>query len=792
MPARVLIVDDSATQLEALRALLEDAGFTVTACGSGEAALTHVLAHGADLVLSDILMPGMSGYELCRAVKTQLAEPPPVVLLTTLTDPRDIVRGLESGADNYITKPYEPEQLLGRIHDVLENRELRRRETPQGGVVIRFLGDTFRIQSSREQILDLLLSSFEELIRTNDALQQSKRALADAHERELKREQVARGEAEATARRMELLAGASAALSSSFDEVAAIREVADLLVPELADLCLIDLYGGDDDSRRVVAAHEQDTTATFLEQMLLDSAHVPWREWTQGETMTHFDPIPEGFLDSFGSGPKLQSSLRRLAIQSALLLPLTARNRRIGTLVLITTGSRPAFTAAHRSLAAEVAGRVSLAIDNLRLFQLAERDRAAAERAARRIAGLQAVTAALSEALTRDDVISVIIEQGTAVSGAAVGKLLLTSEDGATLTHAGSRGRSSDEAGGATSIALDEALPVTTAVRTRTPVFIGSRAQLRQAYPALAEGRDALQQQAWAAVPLALKGTTIGVLSLGFAEPHSFLEEERAFLVALARQGAQALDRARLFDSEKVARGEAEAATRLRDEVLAIVSHDLRNPLGIIFTGTSLLLDVDLSESQKEQQLRIVKRAAERMNRLISDLLDVSRFESGTVTLETEPIAAHDLLLEIHELFQPLAREKELDFEVVADCSTALIDADRERLIQVFSNLIGNAIKFTPEKGRVRIQATDDDSCVAFAVVDTGPGIADVDLPRIFDRFWQAQQSAQAGAGLGLAIAQAIVMAHGGRIWAESEAGAGSTFRFTLPKAGREAPRGGD
>jgi signal transduction histidine kinase/DNA-binding response OmpR family regulator len=786
MAHRIVVAEDSATQLEALRTLLEAAGFDVAAHAVAEEALAWTREHGADLVISDIVMPGMSGYELCRAIKTQVREPPPVVLLTTLADARDIVRGLEAGADNYITKPYDPDHLVRRIHQVIENRLARQSAAADGSVSIRFLGETFRIDADREQILGVLLSSFEELIRTNNALEESKQALADAHARELAREQVAREAAESTARRMELLAGASAALSSSFDEHEAIREVARLAVPALGDVCVIDAATGPaEDGRLVAVAHEQATTAVLLEQLFTTTdSDSPWRGMTRGAEATVLEPLPDRFFEILAPDPEAREPLRRVGLRAGLIVPLTARERRLGALALFTTGEHRSFSAEQRGLATELAGRISLAIENRRLFRRAERDRNAAERVARRIAGLQAVTAALSEALTTEDVVGVIVQQGTAVSGAEAGIVMLRADDDSVLELAGEEGWTRGALPQTWArVPLDEPLGLTDAVLQRAPVFVASPAELHERFPRLAVQLDHDRHHAWAAVPLLLKGEAIGVLAFGFAEAREFGEEDRSFLVSLARQAAQALDRARLFDSEKDARSEAEAATRLRDDVLAIVSHDLRNPLGIIFTGTSLLLDLDLGPEKEEEQLRIVRRAAQRMDRLISDLLDVSRFESGTVTLETEPIPADELLREAHDLFLPLAREKNLDFSLVPSAPLPAVQADRERVLQVFSNLIGNAIKFTPADGSVRLHAELHDGAVRFIVDDDGEGIAAEDLPRIFDRFWQARKSAAAGAGLGLAIVKAIVTAHGGTIHAESQGGRGSTFSFTLPQS---------
>ncbi|MGH7505116.1 MAG: hybrid sensor histidine kinase/response regulator, partial [Longimicrobiales bacterium] len=222
MASPILVVDDSPTQLEALRSLIADAGLEVQTAGSGEEAFEAARTRRPELVLSDVVMPGMSGFDLCRAIKEAMGEDAPaVVLLTSLADPRDIVRGLEAGADNYITKPYEPAHLIQRVRWVLENRALRREGQRVGGLRMRFMGEEFTLQAAPEQMLEMLLGSFEELAHTNRALQASQKALADAAQRELEHEQRAREEAEHTAHTMEQLARAAEAATRARDEVLA-------------------------------------------------------------------------------------------------------------------------------------------------------------------------------------------------------------------------------------------------------------------------------------------------------------------------------------------------------------------------------------------------------------------------------------------------------------------------------------------------------------------------------------------------------------------------------------------
>jgi len=179
---RILIVEDSPTQAEQLRWILTSADYQADKAPDGETALVALQDRDFALVISDILMPGMSGYELCRAIKSDEANADvPVILLTSLSDPLDIIRGLESGADNFVTKPYSPDHLLGRIEGVLESARLRRDGGPRNGVEILFLGERFVIDSDKQRVLDLLVSTFEDAVRKNQELQASQSALKAAN-----------------------------------------------------------------------------------------------------------------------------------------------------------------------------------------------------------------------------------------------------------------------------------------------------------------------------------------------------------------------------------------------------------------------------------------------------------------------------------------------------------------------------------------------------------------------------------------------------------------------------------
>jgi signal transduction histidine kinase len=229
---------------------------------------------------------------------------------------------------------------------------------------------------------------------------------------------------------------------------------------------------------------------------------------------------------------------------------------------------------------------------------------------------------------------------------------------------------------------------------------------------------------------------------------------------------------------------EAEQAARTRDEVLAMVAHDLRNPLNVVLSSGSFLLDtLDGLEPRAREQLELIQRAVTQMNRLTQDLLEVAGMEAGNISVEPRAEPAERLLRSACTTMQRVASARRIELACDIGSDLPLVCADRDRIDQVLGNLIGNAVRFTPRGGRVRLAAERDGAQVRFSVADTGRGIDPADLPHVFDRFWQAQRSRDGGAGLGLAIARGIVAAHGGEMWVESEPGSGSTFYFTLPTA---------
>jgi signal transduction histidine kinase/DNA-binding response OmpR family regulator len=575
--SRVLVVEDSRTQAAALGALLEEHGYSVTIARSGEEALDLVPQQTFDVVISDVVMPGIDGFELCRRLKEQAAPRVlPVMLLTGQTDPIDIVRGLQAGADNYATKPYDPGELLDRLQRTLSDAGQRRPAREAGaGVEMSFRGQTFVVSSDKETILDLLTSSLEDLARTRLG------------------EQEARAAAEVAARRSRFLAEAGAELLASLDPDETLRVAAAACVPDLADVCVLFVDEGSGRIRCVGHAAGAKAEAALAE-LRVGAAAMP-------------APPPGGLVITGDRarlqevcGPAVAAALQRMDVRSVIVVPLARTGQAAGVLLLADGGARR-LEPADLPLALDVGRRVGLALENAHLYRAA---------------------------------------------------------------------------------------------------------------------RD---------------------------------------------------------------------ATRARDELLGIIAHDLRTPLNNVGMAASVLRGLAATTDGEGQRfLDVITRAARRADALIGDLLDVTRIDAGRLEVETGPEDPRALVTDAVEEMAAAALAKNVTLQSrIEEPLPAAVMADRRRVLQVFANLLGNAVKFTPAAGTITVEAQARDGSVVFTVADTGPGLRPEHLPHVFDRFWQARETARFGTGLGLAIVKGIVEAHGGQVGVESAAGQGSRFHFALPVAER-------
>lgn len=311
-------------------------------------------------------------------------------------------------------------------------------------------------------------------------------------------------------------------------------------------------------------------------------------------------------------------------------------------------------------------------------------------------------------------------------------------------------------------------------IERMTPEIIASWAQSDEHLRVLQE----MEPRSVIVVPLLARGKVLGVLEVvSSTRLRTYGHDDLRLMEEVAYRAALAIDNARLYRV-------AERAIRARDEVLGVVAHDLRNPLGNILMQVALLRRPQGEpERRSRKPADAIGRAADRMDRLIQDLLDITRMEAGRLAIERTRVHAGTMLSEFVEAQKPLALSKSLELRLDLASDLGEVCADRDRLLQVLENLVGNAVKFTKAGGCLTVGAAPRSGEIIFWVTDTGAGVARDDLPHLFDRFWQARKAGKHGVGLGLPIVKGVIEAHGGRVWVESQVGKGSTFFFTLPLA---------
>jgi signal transduction histidine kinase len=406
-----------------------------------------------------------------------------------------------------------------------------------------------------------------------------------------------------------------------------------------------------------------------------------------------------------------------------------------------------------------------------------------AERTASRAGALQDVTAALSMASTTADIATAVLTRGLRAMQATRGHLVLV-DNGRISQVIGSVGWSDDSELTLAYSRGDENLPLVEAVREVRAVWLRTTAEYDACFAnVMAKTGDLDDANAHLALPLVHAGEVVGGLAFDFAFCPAIHATDELFTSLLAQATADALQRAQSYDHEREARRTAEILSRAREDVLGVVAHDLRNPLNLVSMTTQLLMEPDLTPERRKSTIAINARAVARMNRLIGDLLDVVRMEAGHLTLDVGPADVTRVLVETIEAFQPRAAEQGISLVLSPEPPNIIVQADEERVLQLIDNLVGNALKFTPNGGRVSIGGFIDNNELRVTVADTGPGIPEEQRARLFDRFWQARGADRRGLGLGLPIAKGIAEAHGGRLWVESTMGSGTTFHFAMPLA---------
>jgi PAS domain S-box-containing protein len=668
------------------------------------------------------------------------------------------------------------------------------------------------------------------------------RKQAEEERAQLVREQAARAMAEVSQERAAFLAEVSSVLASSLEYEQTLQSVANLAVPYFADWCSVDLLNEDGSISRVAVKHSDPEKvklgwriAERYPRHLNDGFGVS-KVMQTGQSEIALSLTDEQLVAAIPNADYLEI-VQNLGLKSCIVTPLTVRGRVLGSMSFVFSESDRHYTMADLDLAEDLTRRAAMAIDNARLFQETQQSQRTAEQAADRTARLQAVTAALSKSLTPRQVADVIVEQSMLALAASSALVALLTDDQTELEIVNAIGYEPDLVEDWRRFPLNADVPLAEVVRTGEPAWLAPLADRLQRYPHLAEIYSRYDFKAWMSLPLTIEGKTFGGILLSFQDYQPQSQDDRDFIVALTQQCAQAISRAQLYEAERKARADAEQANQVKDEFLAVLSHELRSPLNPILGWSKLLQTKHHDPVTLTRGLQTIERNAKLQTQLIEDLLDVSRILRGKLSLEMIPV---DLKPTIEAAIETVrltaeARAIELKFEVsqsaapqrrsATDSSTPpLIPSstpspiqvlgDAGRLQQVIWNLLSNAVKFTPNEGKVEIRLQRKDggeiqdemgtqpssvirsiephgrgplpsSLAEITVTDTGKGITPDFLPYIFDRFRQADSKTTrkfGGLGLGLAIARHLVEQHGGTIQVSSPGeGLGATFTVKLP-----------
>jgi signal transduction histidine kinase/ActR/RegA family two-component response regulator len=421
--------------------------------------------------------------------------------------------------------------------------------------------------------------------------------------------------------------------------------------------------------------------------------------------------------------------------------------------------------------------------------ELLARERAAraeAEHSAESIRRLQAVTDSALARLTIDDLLREMLARIRELLATDSAAVLLLTEDGQSLSVRATIGW--DEAATGLSVPFGKGVAGSIA-ESRAPLVVEDLSAVAVVNPALRRNARSL-----IGAPLIVEGRLIGVIHSETTRPRRFTEEDMRLLQLAADRVALAVEHARIYEVERQARRQAEEANRMKDEFLAIVSHELRSPLNAMLGYAVLLRYGGLDTQRVKQAADIIERSGKAQAQLIDDLLDTARIISGKLRLELGPVDLVSVIDQAVQTIRPAADAKGISIETDLPSEIGQITGDPTRLQQVVWNLLSNAVKFTPQGGRVEARLERVDPYIRITVSDTGKGISPDFLPYVFDRFRQADASSArryGGLGLGLALVKYLVELHGGTIEVVSEGeGSGATFNVTLPVRAVATPLG--
>lgn len=615
---------------------------------------------------------------------------------------------------------------------------------------------------------------------------------------------------------LRFLSRASVALASLVDYSTTLQLIAQLAVPDFADWCAVDILDEAGELKRLAVTHREPAKVQLaydLQRRYPADRNSTYGAWSIVRTKkTQFVPIiSEEILISSGRDEEYLNIIRSLGLRSFIGCPLIVRDKVVGIVTFVTSESGRHYGPDDVTIAEQLALRASVSIENAELYKTIQLSEQASQRQAkalleetRTLELLNHTGEAIASTLDLEDLLQRVTDSATQIVGAAFGAFFYTAtnHDGEVFTLytlSGAPREAFDKFGHPRATQL-----FGPTFRGEGPIRIDdvlADSRYGQSAPHYGMPPSHLPVRSYLAVPVISQSQgVLGGLFFGHPDAGMFSARSERIVTGIAAQAALAIEnaqmyqaaqrsaseRTKLLENERVARAEAERLNQLKDEFLAMLAHELRNPLAPIVSAAEMLKLEMNDKSRGSKAASVIIRQVHHMTELIDDLLDVTRLTRGLVTLDRKDLNLNLLLESAIEQARPLIESRHHQLHMDVAQHDIFINADATRIIQVIVNLLNNAAKYTQQNGSINISVDATDSEARIKITDNGIGIPSDFLPHIFELFTQGERTPdrqQGGLGLGLALVKNIMEMHEGSVTANS-AGRhkGSTFTVTFPR----------
>jgi len=834
MHANILIVEDNPTNIDVVFSYLDEAGFDISVATSGESALQQCLLTQPDVVLLDVMMSGIDGFETCRRLKANPETADiPVIFMTALADTKDKVQGFVVGAVDYITKPIQHEELLARLMTHLKIRQLQKQTENQNTELQKVMKQVRQSKQLLTAVIDATPDWIFALDKENyfilankeiaNAFNLSPQTMVGKSPVELglsaiqiwgdaehgsqglqtDNELVLAGQALHNPQQLMVLTDNSSRIFDTYKlplrdktgEVFAVLAISrDITLQKRAE----EIYQKQAELQRAIldnagyAIISTDTEGLIqvfnptAEKMLGYKAEdiigkVTPALWHDGEEV-----VKRAEQLSIELGVKIEPCFEVFVTKSRLNLLneyewtyIDKHGARFPVLLTIT---------ALRDATGTIFGFLGLASDITERRKLQHEVEAyqyhlekLVDDRTQRLEIIAQLSKQLTAILDLQKLLELLVNQLKEGLGYYHVHVYLRDDDSDTLVMVAGSG----EVGQILKnrqhqLKLKQGI-VGQVAASNEPFLSNNVDEVAHFFrnPLLPDTLSEL------AVPLHIMGQVIGVLDIQSNHLNAFTATDVFMMQSIADQAAIAVQNARLLSDRQATIAKLQVVDRAKSQFITMMSHELRTPLHAI-NGFSELLLMGLSGDllpQVQEDVQLIYNNGQHLLALINDVLDVSQIESGQLQLTPQPINVKELVTRVLETANMLIKDRSLQVLVDVPETLPIIQADPTRLHQVLLNLVSNAVKFTPQ-GSIKIQVKHQDHEIYFSVIDTGIGIANNKLQAIFEAFQQADMSdarRYGGTGLGLTISQKLVQLHGGKMSVKSQEGVGSQFTFTLP-----------